>query len=181
MKPIKIDVEAVPENKRTHPDFLGLLNSMTVGMADPANVFSVCIHEAGHMFFSLELQMEFLGMDGPQIIYVAPDQFQGCPLRANIKAARNTVEQIAIMLSAGGIFSSELDNNRLGLGDSEDREIFNLTCRNAGLTDTALIESAWKVGQAVVRKRLQDPTFRENMKELARRMMAELQEKGAFS
>jgi hypothetical protein len=104
MKPIKIDVDAVPENKRTHPDFLGLLNSMIVGLSDPAKVFSVCIHEAGHVFFGLELRMEILGMDGPQIIYIAPDQFQGQPLRASIKIVKNTIEQVAIMLSAGGIF-----------------------------------------------------------------------------
>jgi hypothetical protein len=70
MKPIKINVDAVAENKRTHPDFLGLLNDMTLGMADPSKVFSVCIHEAGHLFFGLELRMEILGMDGltcPQV------------------------------------------------------------------------------------------------------------------
>jgi len=68
MKPIKIDVDAVPEDKRTHPDFLGLLNSMTVGLSDPTNVLSICIHEAGHAFFGLESRMEIIGMDGPRII-----------------------------------------------------------------------------------------------------------------
>jgi hypothetical protein len=179
MKPVKIDVDAVPEDKRTHPDFLGLLDSMTVGMSDPTKVFSVCIHEAGHVFFGLELRMEVLGMDGPRIIYIDPDQFQGQALRANIKIVSNTVEQIAIMLSAGGIFSRELDNG-LGPGDTADREMFNVTCQNAGLTDAASIESTWRVGQDVVRKRLQDANFREMMREFARRMMFELEGQGAF-
>jgi len=30
-----MNVDAVPENKRTHPDFLGLLNDMTLGGMTP--------------------------------------------------------------------------------------------------------------------------------------------------
>jgi hypothetical protein len=179
MKSVKINIDAVPENKRTHPDFLGLLNSMTVGLSDRAKVLSVCMHEAGHVFFGLRLKMQILGMEGPQIIYIDPDQFQGQPLKANIKIVENTVEQIAIMLSAGGICSRELDNG-LGPGDSADRELFNATCQNAGLTDVVSIESVWKTGQDVVRKALQDPNFQDHMRELARRLMSELEEQGVF-
>lgn len=174
MKPIKIDVDAVPEDKRTHPDYLGLLNDMTLGMADPAKVFSVCIHEAGHLFFGLEMRMEILGMDGPRIVYIDPDRFKGYGAKINIKIIKNTVEQAAIMLSAGGVVSEEL-NGRLGPGDSEDREIFNVACQNAGVTDLALIDSLWKAGQDAIRTRLQDPTFRDMMQELARRLMRDLE------
>jgi hypothetical protein len=174
VKPIKIDVDAVPEDKRTHPDYLGLLNSMTLGMADPAKVLSVCTHEAGHLFFGLELRMEILGMDGPRIVYIDPDRFQGHVARVNIKIVKNTVEQVAIMLSAGGVASLELDN-ALGPGDSEDRELFNVTCQNAGVTDPALIHSLWKAGQSVVRTRLQDPAFKEMMRELARKLVLDLE------
>jgi hypothetical protein len=174
MKPIAIDVSAVPENKRTHPDFLGLLNDMTLGMADPVKVFSVFIHEAGHLFFGLELNMQILGMDGPQIVYIDPDQFRGYALKVKIQIIQNTVEQIAIMLSAGGVFSRTLDNG-LGPGDSGDREIFETTCQNAGLTDSHKIESVWKAGQDIVSTRLQDSDFRDKMRELARRMMSEFE------
>lgn len=174
MKPIKINVDAVPENKRTHPNFLGLLNDMTLGMAVPSKVFSVCIHEAGHLFFGIELKMEILGMDGPQILYIGPDQFQGHGARINIKIITNTIEQVAIMLSAGGVFSRELDNG-LGPGDSEDFEIFKATCQNVGVTDSILIDSLWKDGQNIVKTRLQDPTFRSGMQELAKRVMSDLE------
>jgi hypothetical protein len=174
VKPIEINVDAVPEAQRTHPDYLGLLNSMTLGMADPAKVLSVCTHEAGHLFFGLELRMEILGMDGPRIVYIDPDRFQGHALRVNIKIVKNTVEEIAIMLSAGGIASLELDN-ALGPGDSDDRELFNVTCQNAGVTDPASIDSLWKAGQNVVRTRLRDPAFKGVMRELARRLVVELQ------
>jgi len=173
MKPIKINVDAVPENKRTHPDFLGLLNDMTLGMADPSKVFSVCVHEAGHLFFGLELKMDILGMDGPQIVYTDPDQFQGHAARINIKIISSTIEQVAVMLSAGGVFSRKLDNG-LGPGDSEDLEIFKVTCQNVGVTDSAKIDSLWKDGQNIVKTRLQDPTFRDGMKDLARRIMSDL-------
>lgn len=174
MKPIKVNVDAVPEDMRTHRDYLGLLNDMTLGMSDPTKVLSVCTHEAGHLFFGLELRMEILGVDGPRIVYIAPDRFEGHGARVNIKVIKNTVEQIAIMLSAGGVFSRELDNG-LGHGDAEDREIFNSTCRAAGLNDLARIDSLWRAGQDVVRARLQDSDFREGMREAARQLMAELE------
>jgi len=84
------------------------------------------------------------------------------------------------MLSAGGIFALELDGSRLGPGDITDRKMFGETCHNAGLTDASSIESVWKAGQDVVRKRLQDPIFRNGMLELARRMKTELEEQQAF-
>jgi hypothetical protein len=174
MKPIKINVDAVPEDKRTYPAYLGLLDSMTLGMADPAKVLSVCTHEAGHLFFGLELRMQILGMDGPRIVYIDPDDFQGHAARVNIKIIENTVEQVAIMLSSGGVTSLELDK-ALGPGDSEDCELFKVTCQNAGVTDPASIHSLWKDGQSVVRARLQDPAFREMMRELARRLVLELE------
>ena len=147
---------------------------MTLGMSDPAKVSSVCIHEAGHLFFGLELRMEILGVDGPRIEYVHPDRFLGHGARVNIKIIKNTVEQVSIMLSAGGIVSRELDHG-LGPGDSEDREIFNVVCQNAGVTDPVKVDSIWKTGQDVVRARLQDAAFREMMRELARRLMQSLE------
>jgi hypothetical protein len=174
MKPIEINVDAVPEDKRTHPDYLGLLNSMMLGMADPAKVLSVCTHEAGHFFFGLELRMEILGMDGPRIVYTDPDRFQGHAAKINVKIIENTVEEVAIMLSAGGVTSLELDNT-LGPGDSEDFELFKVTCQNAGVTDPASIHSLWKAAQNIVKTRLQDPAFREMMQELARRLMRDLE------
>jgi len=98
VKPIEIDVDAVPEDKRMHADFLGLLNSMTLGMADPANILAVCTHEAGHLFYGLELRMEILGMDGPRIVYIDPDRFQGHALRVNVKVVKNTIEEVAIVV-----------------------------------------------------------------------------------
>lgn len=172
---ITINVDAVPKEKRTHPDYLGLLNDMTLGMADPAKVLSVCTHEAGHFFFAVELRMEIIGLDGPRIVYVPPDRFEGHGARVNIKIIKNTVEEVAVMLSAGGVFSRELDNG-LGPGDSEDREMFNATCQNAGVTDSLVMDSLWKAGQDCVRNRLQDPTFREGMQELARRLTVNLEE-----
>ena len=174
MKPIKIDVDAVPEDKRKRPDYLGLLNDMTLGMADPAKVLSVCIHEAGHFFCALQLQMEILSLDGPRIVYIAPDRFQGHGAKVTIKVGKNTVEQVAIMLAAGGVFSRELDSG-LGPGDSEDFEIFKGVCQNARVTDPALIQSTWKAGQDVVKTQLQDTGFREGMRELARQLMSDLE------
>lgn len=174
MKPIKINVDAVPEDKRSHPDYLGLLDSMTLGMADPAKVLSVCTHEAGHFFFGLELQMKMLGMDGPRIVYIDPDRFQGHAARVNIQTVENTVEEIAVMLSAGGITSLEIDN-ALGPGDSEDFELFKVICQNAGVADPASIDSLWKAGQSIVRVRLQDPAFTEMMRGLAQHLMHDLE------
>jgi hypothetical protein len=174
MKPIKVNVDAVPENKRTHPDFVGLLNDMTLGMADPSKVFSVCIHESGHLFFGLELKMQILDMDGPRIIYVEPDEFQGHGARVNVKVVANTIEEVAIMLSAGGVCSRELDN-QLGSGDSEDFEIFKVNCRNVGVTDPAVMDSLWRNAQDIVTARLQDPAFREIMKGVAQHLMADLE------
>jgi hypothetical protein len=174
MKLIKINVDAVPEDKRTHPDFLGLLNSMTLGMADPAKVLSVCTHEAGHFFFGLANGMKILSVDGPRIVYIDPDGFQGRAARVNIEIVKNTVEQIAIMLCAGGIASLEIDN-ALGSGDSEDRELFNATCQNVGVNDAALIDSLWKDGQNVVRAQLQNPALKQKLRELAQRLIVELE------
>jgi hypothetical protein len=174
MKPIKINVDPVPEDKRTHPDYLGLLNSMTLGMADPAKVLSVCTHEAGHFYFGLALGMEILSVDGPRIVYIDPDGFQGRAARVNLKIVKNTVEQIAIMLSAGGIASLEIDN-ALGSGDSEDRELFTTTCQNAGVSDAGRIDSLWKNGQNVVKAQLQDPALKEKIRELAQRLIVELE------
>lgn len=174
VKPMKIDIDAVPEGKRSHPDFVGLLNDMTIGMSDPKKVLSVCTHEAGHLFFGLEMRMEIIGLDLPQIIYVEPNQFQGHGARIKVKVIENTVEQIAVMLAAGGVVSRELDNG-LGPGDSEDRALFDTMCRGAGLTDPAKIESLWKAGQDTVKARLQDPAFREMMRECGRRVMQDLE------
>jgi hypothetical protein len=174
VKPIKINIDAVPENKRMHPDYLGLLNDMTLGMADPAKVLSVCTHEAGHLFFGLELKMEILGMDGPRIVYICPDQFQGHGARVNVKTVANTIEQVAVMLSAGGVFSREL-NNELGSGDSEDFEIFKVSCKKVGVIDLVLMNSLWRDGQNIVKARFQDPAFRGRMQELARHIMSELE------
>lgn len=177
VKPITINVDAVPEEKRTHPDYLGLLNDMTLGMADPAKVLSVCTHEAGHFLFALQLRMEILALDGPRIVYIDPDRFEGHGAKVNVKIIENTVEQVAIMLAAGGVFSRELDNG-LGSGDSEDFEIFKGVCQNARVTDPALIQSTWKAGQDVVKTQLQDTGFREGMRELARRLMSDLENAG---
>lgn len=164
----------MPEEKRAHPDYLGLLNDMTLGMADPAKVLSVCTHEAGHLFFGLELRMEILGLESPHIVYIPPDRFEGYGAKVVVKVAKNTVEEVAIMLAAGGVASQELDN-RLGPGDSEDRKIFDSTCQGAGITDSALMDSLWEAGQEAVRTRLQDPAFRKMLKELARRLMSNLE------
>lgn len=175
MKLIPISVDAVPENKRTHPDYLRLLADMTRGMADSAKVLSVCTHEAGHFFFAVELKMEILGLEGPQIIYIPPDHFQGHAAKVKIKVISNTVEQIAIMLSAGGVFSLEIDS-ALGAGDADDYDLFKTTCKEANVSDPKLILSVWEDGQKIVRARVQDPVFKEGMKELARRLMQNLED-----
>jgi hypothetical protein len=68
MKRFTINVDAVPEEKRTHPDYLGLLDDMSRGMSDPAKVLTVCIHETGHLVFGAEMGMEIIGVDSPHIV-----------------------------------------------------------------------------------------------------------------
>lgn len=174
MKPIKINIDAVPEDKRTHPSYLGLLTDMTRGMADQAKVISVCTHEAGHFFFGAEMKMEILGIEGPRIIYIESNQFRGHAAHVNIKIVSNKIEEVAIMLSAGGVCSTEF-NKTLGSGDSEDFELFKTACQNMGLSDETKIHSLWKDGQKYVRDRLKDLKLRDAIPELARRLMSMLE------
>jgi hypothetical protein len=50
-----------------------------------------------------------------------------------------------------------------------------VTCGNAGVSDPTLIDSLWRAGQNVVRTQLQDPALKEKLRELARRLVVDLE------
>lgn len=175
MKPIIVNVDQVPEDKRDRPKFIALRDDMEKGMSDPETVKSICIHEAAHLLLALQLKMSVQGLEGPRILYdPITDDFVGLAAEVQIQVIENSIEECAMMLAAGGVASIDLAPS-LGPGNEGDIARYHQLCDQVSVTDPAKRADTWQKAEQAARDYLKIDANKNAVEKIAGSLMATLE------